>query len=408
MTMSRIVVNRLEKRSIENYPIEFVERKGKGHPDYIADSIAEVSSIALSKYYLEQFGRILHHNVDKVLVVGGQAMPEFGGGIILAPIYVLISGRVTTEVTLENGKIEKIPVGPILLENAKKWIRENFRFLDPEKHVVLDYRIGKGSADLISVFEREKEFPHANDTSLGVGYAPLSETERLVLKVEETLNSKEIKDKFPAIGEDVKVMAVRQNNTIDLTVAVAVISKFVHDIDEYIAVKETVKEIVHKVADQVTEREVNVYVNTADDISDKSGRSIYLVVTGTSAEHGDDGQTGRGNRANGLITPMRPMSLEATAGKNPVNHVGKIYNVVANLAAKKIASIDGVEEAYVTLLSQIGKPINEPLRASIDLVTNGDMAFNSVKYEAEALLKEELNNITKITDLILEGRVSLF
>ncbi|RLE70799.1 MAG: methionine adenosyltransferase [Thermoprotei archaeon] len=408
MAMSRIVVNKLKKESIEKYPIEFVERKGKGHPDYIADSIAEISSIALSKYYLEHFDRILHHNVDKVLVVGGQAMPKFGGGTVLTPIYILISGRVTTEVTLENGKIEKIPVGPILLNNAKKWIKENFRFLDPERHVVIDYRIGKGSADLVSVFEREKEFPHANDTSLGVGYAPLSETEKLVLKVEETLNSEDIKKKFPAIGEDIKVMAVRQNNTIDLTVAVAMISKFIHDIDEYIAVKETVKEIVHKVADQVTQREVNVYVNTADDISDRSGKSIYLVVTGTSAEHGDDGQTGRGNRANGLITPMRPMSLEATAGKNPVNHVGKIYNVVANLAAERIANIDGVEEAYVTLLSQIGKPINEPLRASIDLVTNDGAAFNSIKYEAEAILKEELDNIRKVTSLILEGKVRLF
>ncbi len=408
MAMSRIVVNKLKKESIEKYPIEFVERKGKGHPDYIADSIAEISSIALSRYYLEHFDRILHHNVDKVLVVGGQAMPKFGGGTVLTPIYILISGRVTTEVTLENGKIEKVPVGPILLNNAKKWIKENFRFLDPERHVVIDYRIGKGSADLVSVFEREKEFPHANDTSLGVGYAPLSETEKLVLKVEETLNSKDIKKKFPAIGEDIKVMAVRQNNTIDLTVAVAMISKFIHDIDEYIAVKETVKEIVHKVADQVTQREVNVYVNTADDISDRSGKSIYLVVTGTSAEHGDDGQTGRGNRANGLITPMRPMSLEATAGKNPVNHVGKIYNVVANLAAERIAGIDGVEEAYVTLLSQIGKPINEPLRASIDLVTSDGTAFNSIKYEAEAILKEELDNIRKVTSLILEGEVRLF
>ena len=408
MAMNRIVVNKLKKESIEKYPIEFVERKGKGHPDYIADSIAEISSIALSKYYLEHFDRILHHNVDKVLVVGGQAMPRFGGGTVLTPIYILISGRVTTEVTLENGKIEKVPVGPILLDNAKKWIKENFRFLDPERHVVIDYRIGKGSADLVSVFEREKEFPHANDTSLGVGYAPLSETEKLVLKVEETLNSEDIKKKFPAIGEDVKVMAVRQNDTIDLTVAVAIISKFIHDIDEYIAVKETVEEIVHRVADQVTERDVNVYVNTADDTRDKSGKSIYLVVTGTSAEHGDDGQTGRGNRANGLITPMRPMSLEATAGKNPVNHVGKIYNVVANLAAERIAGIDGVEEAYVTLLSQIGKPINEPLRASIDLVTNDDAAFNSIKYEAEAILKEELDNIRRVTNLILEGKVRLF
>lgn len=405
---SSIVVNKLERTSIEEYPMEFVERKGKGHPDFIADSIAEISSIGLSKYYLEHYGRILHHNVDKVLVVGGQAAPRFGGGEVLQPIYILISGRATTDVKLENGTIENIPIGPILLGEAKKWIMENFRCLNPEKHVIIDYKVGKGSADLVHVFEREKEFPHANDTSLGVGYAPLTETEKLVLKVEEVLNSEDVKKQYPAIGEDIKVMAVRQNNKIDLTVAAAIISKFIHNIDEYIAVKEEVEEIVHKVAEKITDKEVKVYVNTADNESTGKEESIYLVVTGTSAEHGDDGQTGRGNRANGLITPMRPMSLEATAGKNPVNHVGKLYNVIANLAAKKIAKIEGVKEAYVILLSQIGKPINEPLRASIDLILEKGVSFNSVKYEAQQILSEDLNNVRKITQEILNGKIRLY
>ena len=405
---SSIVVNKLERTSIEEYPMEFVERKGKGHPDFIADSIAEISSIGLSKYYLEHYGRILHHNVDKVLVVGGQAAPRFGGGEVLQPIYILISGRATTDVKLENETIENIPIGPILLGEAKKWIMENFRFLNPEKHVIIDYKVGKGSADLVHVFEREKEFPHANDTSLGVGYAPLTETEKLVLKVEEVLNSEDVKKQYPAIGEDIKVMAVRQNNKIDLTVAAAIISKFIHNIDEYIAVKEEVEEIVHKVAEKITDKEVKVYVNTADNESTGKEESIYLVVTGTSAEHGDDGQTGRGNRANGLITPMRPMSLEATAGKNPVNHVGKLYNVIANLAAKKIAKIEGVKEAYVILLSQIGKPINEPLRASIDLILEEGVSFNSVKYEAQQILSEDLNNVRKITQEILDGKIRLY
>ena len=405
---SSIVVNKLERISTEEYPMEFVERKGKGHPDFIADSIAEISSIGLSKYYLEHYGRILHHNVDKVLVVGGQAAPRFGGGEVLQPIYILISGRATTDVKLENGTIKNIPIGPILLGEAKKWIMENFRFLNPEKHVIIDYKVGKGSADLVHVFEREKEFPHANDTSLGVGYAPLTETEKLVLKVEEVLNSEDVKKQYPAIGEDIKVMAVRQNNKIDLTVAAAIISKFIHNIDEYIAVKEEVEEIVYKVAEKITDKEVKVYVNAADNESTGKEESIYLVVTGTSAEHGDDGQTGRGNRANGLITPMRPMSLEATAGKNPVNHVGKLYNVIANLAAKKIAKIEGVKEAYVILLSQIGKPINEPLRASIDLILEEGVSFNSVKYEAQHILSEDLNNVRKITQDILEGKIRLY
>lgn len=406
--MKNILITRLERRPVEELPVEIVERKGRGHPDYIADAIAEAASAGLSIEYKSRYGRILHHNVDKVLVVGGQALPKFGGGEILSPIYILISGRATAEVVLEDGTVEKVPVGPVVIRYAKKWLRENLRFLDPEQHVVIDYKIGQGSADLVSVFEREKKYPLSNDTSLGVGFAPLSETEKLVLEVERYLNSPELKSKLPAVGEDVKVMAVRRGDEIDLTVAVAVISKFVRDIDEYLCVKEEVKEEVHKIAERITSRAVRVYVNTADDPESGSERSVYLVVTGTSAEHGDDGATGRGNRVNGLITPMRPMSMEATAGKNPVNHVGKIYNVLANRIAERIASIDGVGEAYVMLLSQIGRPINDPLIASVDLVLEEGAEFASAKYEAEAVVEEELDRVVELTDQIVQGKLRLF
>ncbi len=406
--MKNILITRLEKKPVEELPVEIVERKGRGHPDYIADAIAEAASAGLSIEYKNRYGRILHHNVDKVLVVGGQALPKFGGGEVLSPIYILISGRATAEVVLEDGTVEKVPVGPVVIRYAKKWLRENFRFLDPEQHVVIDYKIGQGSADLVSVFEREKKYPLSNDTSLGVGFAPLSETERLVLEVESYLNSPELKSKLPAVGEDVKVMAVRRGDEIDLTVAVAVISRFVRDMDEYLCVKEEVREEVHKIAERITSRAVRVYVNTADDPESGSERSVYLVVTGTSAEHGDDGATGRGNRVNGLITPMRPMSMEATAGKNPVNHVGKIYNVLANRIAERIASIDGVREAYVMLLSQIGRPINDPLIASVDLVLEEGAEFASAKYEAEAVVEEELDRVVELTDQIVQGKLRLF
>ena len=45
--------------------IEFVERKGIGHPDSIADGLAESVSRALCKMYIERYGRILHHNTDE-------------------------------------------------------------------------------------------------------------------------------------------------------------------------------------------------------------------------------------------------------------------------------------------------------------------------------------------------------
>ncbi|MEZ0247949.1 MAG: methionine adenosyltransferase, partial [Thermoproteus sp.] len=209
-----ITVVRANRVPIEEQNVEIVERKGQGHPDYIADGISEYVSLYLSRYYLQKFGVILHHNVDKTLVVGGQARPVFGGGEVLQPIYILVSGRATVEVRRGND-VERIPVGPIILEAARKWIRENFRYLDPDRHTIIDYKIGQGSTDLTGVYELgAKSIPLANDTSIGVGYAPLSPLENLVYRVERTLNSVEFKSRLPEVGEDIKVMGIRINRDI--------------------------------------------------------------------------------------------------------------------------------------------------------------------------------------------------
>jgi|YelNatPaOPRAMG01_1025707.scaffolds.fasta_scaffold10651_6 S-adenosylmethionine synthetase len=407
MTWGNIVLEHLETPPIARKNVEFVERKGLGHPDYIADAVAESVSAALCKEYLGRYGEVLHHNVDKVLVVGGQSKPKFGGGEVIAPIYILVAGRATTEVRTESGATETVPIGPVVLNAAKTWLKNNFRFLDPEKHVIVDYKIGKGSADLVSIFKRRKEYPGANDTSLGVGFAPLSDTERLVLEAERYLNSPQLKSELPMVGEDVKVMAVRVGTRIDLTVAVAFVSKFIAGRSEYLNAKEDVKRRLEDLASKITDKEVVVHVNTGDDPSANDESGYYLVVTGTSAEHGDDGATGRGNRVNGLITPMRPMSMEAAAGKNPVNHVGKLYNVVAHLAAAKIVEETGVEEAYVKLLSQIGRPINDPLVAYVGVVAD-EKAFARAKSEIESIVKEQLDNINKLMQDFINGKLTPF
>lgn len=407
MTRGNIVLENLETPPIARKNVEFVERKGLGHPDYIADAVAESVSAALCKEYLGRYGDVLHHNVDKVLVVGGQSKPKFGGGEVIAPIYILVAGRATTDVRTESGATETVPIGPIVLNATKTWLKNNFRFLDPEKHVIVDYKIGKGSADLVSIFKRRKEYPGANDTSLGVGFAPLSDTERLVLEAERYLNSPQLKSELPMVGEDVKVMAVRVGTRIDLTVAVAFVSKLVAGRSEYLNAKEDVKRRLEDLASKITDKEVVVHVNTGDDPSANDESGYYLVVTGTSAEHGDDGATGRGNRVNGLITPMRPMSMEAAAGKNPVNHVGKLYNVVAHLAAAKIVEETGVEEAYVKLLSQIGRPINDPLVAYVGVVAD-ERAFARAKSEIENIVKEQLDNINKLLQDFINGKLTPF
>ncbi|WP_054841976.1 methionine adenosyltransferase [Vulcanisaeta distributa] len=412
MGMARtITINTIDRKPVSELNVELVERKGLGHPDYIADASAEAVSKALSNYYLEKYGVILHHNVDKVLVVGGQASPRFGGGDVIQPIYILVAGRVTTEVKTATG-VEKVPIGTIIISAIKDWIKNNFRFLDPDKHVVIDYRVGMGgSTDLVGVYElgvKATKIPLANDTSIGVGFAPLTDTERLVLETERLLNSREFKAKLPEVGEDVKVMGLRIGKDVKLTIASAMISSLVKDKDHYLNVKEEVKNKVLDLAAKITPNlTVDVTVNAAD----KPEHGIfYLTVTGTSAEHGDDGATGRGNRANGLITPMRPMTMEATAGKNPVSHIGKLYNVLANKIAERIYSeVKGLREVYVYLLSQIGKPINEPLVANVEVLPEpGATLSGEVRNEIDGIVNEELDNITSLTELVVKSKVSLF
>nr|KJR74074.1 MAG: S-adenosylmethionine synthetase [Thermoproteus sp. AZ2] len=402
-----ISIIKANRAPMSDLPVEIVERKGQGHPDYIADGISEYVSVYLSKYYLNKFGVILHHNVDKTLVVGGQARPFFGGGEVIQPIYILVSGRATVEVR-RGSSVEKIPIGPIVLEAARRWIKEHFRYLDPDRHVIIDYKIGQGSADLTGVYDLgARSIPLANDTSIGVGYAPLTPLENLVYKIERNLNSPESKARLPEVGEDIKVMGVRVGKDIRITIAAAMISSLVKDKDHYMSVKEEVKRYVEDLAAKIAPGyNVAVDVNTAD----KPEYDIYyLTVTGTSAEHGDDGMTGRGNRANGLITPMRVMSMEAAAGKNPVSHVGKIYNVMAQRIADRIyAEVKGVREVSVEAVSQIGRPITEPKIVNVELTTESGEITGEVKNEAEAIAKEELSKVVQITQLILEGKVSLF
>ncbi len=409
MTNSFITVEQLDRVPVEQHEIEVVERKGLGHPDYIIDSACEEASLMLSKYYLQEFGRVLHHNVDKGLLIGGRAYNVFGYGRLEEPITIIIAGRASTEVKTQTGII-KVPYKEIIREAVRSMIKRNFRFLDFDSHIQLEIRVRESSPDLKSIVESSVDMPLANDTSCGVAFYPFTPLENLVYNVERHLNSPTFKSKVKESGEDVKVMGLRRGKKITLTVADGIVSRLTKDRDHYHAVKEAIKSEVEDLAAKlVPENEVDVYVNTADRYGGNVGEEIfYLTFTGTSAEHGDDGNTGRGNRANGLITPNRQMSLETTAGKNPISHVGKIYNVLAGLAAKRIyEETKRVKEVYVKLLSQIGRPINQPLVASIQVIPVEKFDQNLVR-EIEQIVLDEVNKVKRVTDLVLSREVLLF
>ncbi len=400
--MANIAVGTLKFPKVSEQPVEIVERKGIGHPDTICDALAEELSIALSNLYIEEFGAIMHHNVDKALLIGGVADPQFKGGRMIDPIEIYLTGRAIDE---KDGK--KLPVKELAVETTHKWLKDNIPNIDITNHIIIHPKLKPGSKDLVELFERfqlKGEIPLANDTSFGVGFAPFSDIETIVYELERALNSKEFKKEHPYVGEDIKIMGVRNEDKIRITVAMAFVDKFVNDVDDYLKKKEVVTNYAYSLAQKLTDRTVDIFINTADD---PDNESVYITVTGTSAEAGDDGQVGRGNRTNGLITPYRPMSLEAAAGKNPVSHIGKIYNTAAtDMAERIVAEIEEIDEAYCYLVSQIGKPITEPQVCDVKLRAKVDIS--KIEDKVRKIAQEEIDKLPQTWKKFLNRHFRLY
>lgn len=382
---------------------EIVERKGRGHPDTICDALAEELSRTLCREYRDRFGAVLHHNVDKALLRGGRSSPRFGGGQIDEAMDIYLSGRAVTEF-----RGTRIPVDEIVTEVTRNWLGANLLSVDVDRHVRIHNLVRPGSVDLVDMFERGKMGAGSlsNDTSVGVGYAPLSPLEALVLETERRLNGRDRRLVHPAWGEDIKVMASRMHGHVDVTVACAIVDRHVESLGAYEEELSDLEDEIRAICLGAGFDDVSVAVNAADD---RSSGAVYLTVTGTSAEAGDDGEVGRGNRANGLITPFRPMSLEALAGKNPVSHVGKLYNVTAReIAQRVVAELAGVEAVECYLLSRIGAPVTQPVIAEIRGRTGDGSPMGDHAAEIEGIVSTELGRIPGLADRFIAGDIEIF
>jgi S-adenosylmethionine synthetase len=402
--MRNILVEDLKQTPLEKQCIEIVERKGLGHPDYICDAVMDHISIRLSKEYLEKAGSILHHNVDKSLLVAGEAEPKFGGGIVKQPMLFVLGDRATSEF---NGS--KINVGEIAVNVAKQWFKENMRFIEPERHVKYQVELKPGSMGLVDIFKREGKVLGANDTSAAVGYAPMTKTEKIVLGTEQYLNSKEFKQRFPESGEDIKVMGFRTNNSLHLTVSMAFVDRFISNEKDYFDKKARILEEINRYVTANTSFEnISVQLNTLD-VRGRGLGGLYLTVLGTSADSGDSGQVGRGNRVNGLISLNRPFCSEAAAGKNPISHVGKIYNVLTYKIAQHVyEEVPEVEEVYIWLLSKIGSPIDHPTVAAAQVIMKGNNSLDKVRRKIGEVLDYRLENIYDFCMELAKGKIKTY
>lgn len=379
---------------------EIVERKGIGHPDTICDLVMNEISIELSKLYIKETGSVQHHNMDKGLLVAGQTENKFGGGKVTKPMKMVLGDRATSDINGIN-----IPVGELAVNTAKSWFEKNMRFVKDE-HVKYQVEIGPASSELKSIFEKPNGFT-ANDTSVLVGYAPFTDTESIVLETEQFINSKKFKDEFPISGEDVKVMGYRNEKKMDITVAMAFVDKFVESENHYFKQKQEMQQKIGEFLKAKDQFDVALNINCLDDKT-KGIDGLYLTVLGTSADSADSGEVGRGNMANRVISPSRPAGAEATAGKNPVSHIGKIYNALSFSIADQIhKNVDGISEVFVWMYNVIGRPVNDPKSVIVQPIIESNYNEAEAKKKIQEIVEKNLSNINQFCNDLISGKIQI-
>ena len=406
-----------EKTKIDNQRFEVVETKGKGHPDNICDTLAEKISANYSKYCIKNFGVILRHMIDKLSILGGGSKVKFGGGEMTSPIKILVNGRFT-----DRFQTEKINYMSIVETTIKDYFKELFPLLDVEKFLIIidntHHNEGPGvvyNENNTSNNERKKFFEvidkndlkshnnhnRCNDTSTTVSYYPMSKLEKTVLDIERELNSKSYKNTKPWTGNDIKVMGIRKDNTVEITCCVPLISKYVSDCKDYSLKLKLIKEDIYSIIFKNFQKEkIELFLNTRDNYEKND---LYMTLIGSAIESGDEGAVGRGNRSRGVIPFNRNFSMEAACGKNPVYHTGKLFTTIGDLISKEIYDKYNIENS-VYCTSRMGDLIEEPWNISIEL---SQKVSEKIMEEIDIYVNQILKKHDIITKNIIERKIKL-
>lgn len=384
---------------------ELIERKGAGHPDSICDELASLLSQKYSAFTVKHCnGMVLHHQIDKLMLIGGKTEVSFGGGAFVEPIQIILAGRISRSYL---GK--ELPVKKIINQTLREYFLDKFPMIDFDSMVVVhDFltsyagpgtlSVSKGSiANMFNPVEKDKvrgyEDIVANDTSFCVAYEPLSLLEKTIKELEQFLTSAVTRKKYIWLGTDIKIMAYRQGKDIDITSCIPQIAQHVPSHSNY---KQNLKLIAEIMLDFLSKNmpvyNIRLSLNTKD--KDKT-QNVYLTVSGASLS-GDIGVVGRGNRPNGLITARHPMSMEGTNGKNPRYYAGFVYAVCAKRIAERIYQTTK-KPNIVEIVSQNGGPLLRPWHTRI--TSEADEAI------LNQIVESELANIPNITTAFIEGKL---
>ena len=404
MSLMNIYIKENLIRSSDQQSVEVVERKGLGHPDTIADGIAESISIEYSKYCLGNFGAILHHNVDKSIILGGQCELEYGSGKILKPFRVLFGGRMSRSFNNQD-----IDLNLIQTTTTKEYLQRILPRLHTEQDLVFHYFTSSNSRiphwftpktldDL-----PEHKNPHANDTATIVGFWPFSALEQMVMESERYFYEFKptIRPRFDFVGGDIKIMALRRDKDVELTLCVPFHADKIVNQDKYFERKSLIESGLRELLNGKFGSLFNIIlqINTQDQKIDRDrddGRGRYLTVIGSALDYGEEGISGRGNRCRGLISSMRPSTVESVYGKNPVYHVGKVYSLITNVIARQIGERFNCETTVI-ITTRNGDPLYSPYNVVIEASKTID------KQVVQEIITEQLGKNDWATRIITEG-----
>jgi S-adenosylmethionine synthetase len=393
MTNEIIVTEILESR-VADEPFELVECKGLGHPDVLCDGIAESISFDYVQWCLSHFGGVLHHNFDKILLVAGESRVHFGGGEVVRPIRLQVGGRAT-----HSYGGQSVPVDSIVTKATIRYLKDSVRNLDPLRQCLIEPLVRQGESQLMKLATTGR----ANDTISCCAVWPRSSLEETVYRTTSFING-DLAKMMP-IGEDIKLSGFRLHDQIKLFVAVPFLAADMPTIASYIDSKMRATDCIRNFAASVAGSDVKVVLNAADD---PVRAAAYITLTGTSAEMGDDGCAGRGNRANGIVAPLRPSSTPP-AGKNPLSHPGKVYNVIAMRLAKEVVeTIPEVQESRVVLFTVIGRPLCDPTLIGVSVRLTSNQLLASIREKIVRLARSRLEQTIDIMQDLLKEYPRLY
>jgi S-adenosylmethionine synthetase len=383
--------------------LEVVERKGRGHPDTLADGLAEQLSARYCVYTTDRFGAILNHNFDKIGLLGGRSTVEFGSGRMLRPVRVLLNGRAA-----DRFGDQPIPLVSLLTTWTIDFITEELPLLDPENDLEFHFNVSTANtagypADDFTPTEstdrRQLNELRSSDTAVICAQYPPTALESAVLAIERSLTSNDRRCLWPWLGNDIKVLAWRTGRQVSMTACIPQIAGQVPDLGAYRRNLDQVRALIHnQAAEYLFGYEVELDLNTKDD---EVGNSLYLTAIGSCLESGDEGLAGRGNRPNGVISPLRAHSGEAACGKNPAFFPGKVYNAAAAEIARMLYEDIGAP-VEVWLAAQEGRPLDNPWQVVV--IHDGPAPSSAF---VDRTVKQVLGRIPELTESMTLGRVRL-